>query len=279
MARGGVLVFAVQTVEELEVDPHAHGPARHEPRDLVVVEHGAAHGRHLRQEGRTLELHPLLGQLPLERHLVEQRAVLPGQVLVVGDPLQLVEDKHRGHGLACGLLAQRVVERRGNRLGLQPRILQFAFRFGHLELHVEQLAVGNHAALLERLGILQMAPYAVDHLLPHLDHLPRQRQTEVALDELRNQRVARLVALLDGRLFVDAGRAVGRIDFAAQIEREGHLAADESQAAVLQRQLPVGTEQGVDESADGGYHLGRHHATAEDGLCSPLQGSLLVVEV
>ena len=139
--------------------------------------------------------------------------------------------------------------------------------------------MGYHSALFKRHGILQMAPYAVDHLLPHLDHLAGQRQAEVTLDEFRHQRVARLVALLDGCLFVDSGRTVGRIDFTAQIERERHLAADESQAAVLQRQLPVGAEERIDEPADGRYHFGRHHAAAQNGLSGPLHGVLLVVQV
>lgn len=73
-----------------------------------------------------------------------------------------------------------------------------------------------------------MLAYSIHYLLAYFDDLSGQRQTVVSLHELRNQRVAVLVSLLDCSLFVDFRGTVGRVDLAAHIDRQGYLPSDES---------------------------------------------------
>lgn len=84
-----------------------------------------------------------------------------------------------------------------------------------------------------------MLAYSIHYLLAYFDDLSGQRQTVVSLHELRNQRVAVLVSLLDCSLFVDFRGTVGRVDLAAHIDRQGYLPSDESETAVLQCQEPI----------------------------------------
>ena len=76
--------------------------------------------------------------------------------------------------------------------------------------------MGDHAVLFELHRIFEVTAHAIDHLLPHRDHLAGQRHAVVALHELRHQRVAGLRARRTGRAAVDARGTVGRIDLAAQ---------------------------------------------------------------
>lgn len=96
-------------------------------------------------------------------------------------------------------------------MSLQFGIGQLTLGLRHLEFDVEAFALGDHAVLFERDGIFEVAAYAVDHLPAHLDDLHGECQPEVALHELRNQRIAGLVALLLCRAFVDPGGAVGGV--------------------------------------------------------------------
>ena len=115
------------------------------------------------------------------------------------------------------------------------------------ELHIEPLAMGDHAVLLECDGIFEVLSHPFDHLLPHLGDLTRESEPVVTLHQLRYQGIDRLAALCGGGFLLDAGGAVGGVDFTAQVDGEGHLAAYETQAAVLQREEPVRAEQGRDQ--------------------------------
>ena len=277
---GRVLVFAVETVENLDVDPHAHGPARHESRHLVVVERTASDGRHLRQEIGTLDPHALLGQFALERHLAEQRVARLREVLVIGQILDLREQEHRRHRTPVALAAQGVRQCAGDGLGLQFGICQLAFGLGHLELHVEAFGLGDHAVAFERPGVFEVLAHAVDHLLAHLDDLRGEGQSEITLHEFRDQRVAGLVALFDGRLLVDPRGAVRGVDLAAHPDRDGHFAAHETEAPVLHLEEPVGIHHRVQKPLNALYD-GRigDDAAAEDFPRKVLGRTFHLVEV
>ena len=97
----------------------------------------------------------------------------------------------------------------------------------------------DDATLGELHRIFEVTAHAIDHLLPHRDHLAGQSHAVVALHELRHQRVAGLRARRTGRAAVDARGTVGRIDLAAEEYGHRDLASDESEAAILQRVFPV----------------------------------------
>lgn len=87
--------------------------------------------------------------------------------------------------------------------------------------------------------------HAVHHLLTHGDDLRGEGQSEITLHEFRDQRVAGLVALRDGRLLVDPRGAVRGVDLAAHPDRDGHLASHESEALILHLEEPVGIHHRV----------------------------------
>ena len=92
-----------------------------------------------------------------------------------------------------------------------------------------------------------MAAHAVHDLLAHGDDLLGERESEITLHELRDQGVAGLVSLLDGGFLVDFRGAVRGVDLSAHPDRERDLSADESEAAVLHLEEPVGLEHGGDQ--------------------------------
>ena len=120
---------------------------------------------------------------------------------------------------------------------------------------------------------------AVRHLLPHGDDLTCERQPVVAFDEFRNQCVALLDALRTGCLFVDACRAVGSVDLAAHPQRNRHVAADESQTAVLQRKRPVGRHRSAQHLRNGGKVGRRDHAALKNLSGEILHRGLHIVEI
>ena len=143
------------------------------------------------------------------------------------------EYEHRRDGQVVVSPAYGAVQRGGDRFDLRLRVLQVAFGLRHLEFDVEFFAARDHALRFERRGVFEVLAHAVHHLLPHDDDLLRERQPVVAFDEFRYQRVALLDSLRAGRLFVDPRRTVGGVDLAAHPQWNRHVAADESQAAVL----------------------------------------------
>ena len=185
------------------------------------------------------------------------------QILVIGHLLDPVDNEHRRHGLPRVVLPQRAVQGTGDGLSLQFGIGQLALGLRHLEFDVEAFALGDHAVLFERDGIFEVAAYAVDHLPAHLDDLHGECQPEVALHELRNQRVAGLVALLLRRAFVDPGGAVGGVDLAAQPDGHRDLPAHEPEALILHLEEPVGVHQRIEQPVDRGDHFGRYEPAAE----------------
>ena len=93
-----IFVFAVQAVENLEINADTYCPAGHYFSYLVVVERGSAHRRDLRQEIGPLQPNSFLGQLALEGYLAEQRIELGRQVFVIGYVFQVAEYEHRRYG-------------------------------------------------------------------------------------------------------------------------------------------------------------------------------------
>ena len=192
----------------------------------------------------------------------------------------LTEHEHRRDGQPVVLLAEGVRQGAGDGFGLQAGVGQFAFGLGHLELHVEEFALGDHAVAGQGSGIFEVAFHAVDDLLAHGDDLPGERQPEVTFDELRDQRVAGLVTLFDGGFLVDLRGAVRGVDLAAHPDREGHLAADEAEAPVLQGEEPVGIHHRVEQSLNSlqERRIGNDSAT-EDFAREVLDRGFQVVEV
>ncbi len=259
---GRVFIFAVQAVEDLEVDADADSPARQYIGYLIIVERTAAHGNHLRKEVGALGLHALYGQIALYADLRQQRIADLRHLLIVVYTLDIVEHEHHAYrrALRRAVLAQRIGQSILQRCHLQPRIGQLALGLGQLKFDIELLAARNHALLLQGLGIAQVRLDASTHLLAHVDHLHGQRKPEVAFDELRDQRIARALARQRGTLLIEPCGTVGRIDLSAEEYRHRNLAADEAEAAVLNRILPVGTEYRRQLALQRRSQLGRNQA-------------------
>ena len=182
--------------------------------------------------------------------MAQQRVADLREVLIIVQFLDFRKDEHRRYGLPLVFASQRVRKGAGDGRGLQFGIGQFAFGFGHLESDVEPFALGDHAVLFERNGILQVFAHAFDHLTAHLHDLRGESQSEVALYQFRDQCVAGLVALFRGALLVDLRGPVRGVDLAAHPDRERHLAAHEAQTPVLHFEEPVGVHHRVQQSLD-----------------------------
>ena len=189
------------------------------------------------------------------------------------------EYEHRRDGLVVVCLAYGAVQRGGDRLDLRLRVLQVAFGLRHLEFDVEFFAARDHALRFESCGVFEVLAHAVHHLLPYDDDLSCERQPVVAFDEFRYQRVALLDSLRSGRLFVDPRRTVGGVDLAAHPQRNRHVAADESQTAVLQRQCPAGRHRSAQHLRNGGDVVRRDHAALKDLSREILHRRLHIVEI
>ena len=218
--------------------------------------------------------------MAFERHLTQQRVAYLCEILVVVQLLDVREYEHRRHGLPLFFAAQRVGKCAGNGLGLQFGVGQFTLGLGHLEGDVEAFALGDHAVLFERNGILQVLAHPFDHLLTYLHDLRGEGQSEITLHQFRDQRVAGLVALFDSALFVDLRGTVRGVDLAAHPDREGHFAAHESEALVLHLEEPVGVHHRVQQTLNALYD-GRvgNHAAAEYLARKVLGRAFHVVEI
>ena len=274
-----IFVFAVQAVENLEINADTYCPAGHYFSYLVVVERGSAHRRDLRQEIGPLQPNSFLGQLALEGYLAEQRIELGRQVFVIGYVFQVAEYEHRRYGQNLCLLSERIIQCTGDGFDLQPGVLKLPLRLGHLEFDVKTFAVGDHTVLFEGDRILQMLAYSIHYLLAYFDDLSGQRQTVVSLHELRNQRVAVLVSLLDCSLFVDFRGTVGRVDLAAHIDRQGYLPSNESETAVLQCQEPIRSHDRGEKLLNLGDQFGRDQPAAENVVGDVSDRPFQIVEV
>lgn len=124
-----------------------------------------------------------------------------------------------------------------------------------------------------------MLAYSIHYLLAYFDDLSGQRQTVVSLHELRNQRVAVLVSLLDCSLFVDFRGTVGRVDLAAHIDRQGYLPSDESETAVLQCQEPIRSHDRGEKLLNLGDQFGRDQPAAENVVGDVSDRPFQIVEV
>ncbi len=91
-----------------------------------------------------------------------------------------------------------------------------------------------------------MATHPVDHATSHIDNLHGESQSEITLDQFGNQRITDLQTLFIDRRFVDFRHTVSRVDFTAQPNRHTHFTPDETDAAVLQFNRPIGTRQLLD---------------------------------
>ena len=139
--------------------------------------------------------------------------------------------------------------------------------------------MGDHAVFLEGPGILEVAAHAVHHLLPHGYDLLGQRESEIALHKLRDQRIACLVALLGGRALIETCGPVRGVDLATHPDRHGHLAAHEPEALVLQREEPVGVHHRVEQPLDCRDERGVDQPAAEYLSREVLGRAFQVVEV
>ena len=274
-----IFVFAVQSVENLEIHTDTYCPAGHYFSYLIIVERGSAHRRNLRQEIGPLQPNSLLGQLALEGYLTEQRIELGRQIFVIGYVFQVAEYEHRRYGQNLCLLSERIVQRAGDSFDLQPGVLKLPLRLGHLEFDIKTLAMGNHAVFLEGDRILQMSPHSIHYLLAHFDDLSGQRQTVVSLYEFRNQCVTTLVSLFDGSFFIDFRGTVGRVDLAAHIDRQGYLPSDESETAVLQCQEPIRSHDRGEKLLNLRDQFGRDQPAAENVVGDVSDRPFQIVEV
>lgn len=124
-----------------------------------------------------------------------------------------------------------------------------------------------------------MLAYSIHYLLAYFDDLSGQRQTVVSLHELRNQRVAVLVSLLDCSLFVDFRGTVGRVDLAAHIDRQGYLPSDESETAVLQCQEPIRSHNRGEKLLNLGDQFGRDQPATENVVGDISDRPFQIIEV
>ena len=79
--------------------------------------------------------------------------------------------------------------------------------------------------------------------------------------------------------FVEPCGAVSGVDLAAHPDRKGHLAAHESQTAVLQRQEPVGVHHRVQQPLDRGDQLRGDQSAAQNLARQVVHGGFQIIEI